>query len=382
MSFLRDTPVIAFLLAKVRDIDVVVVLATLFVVMGAYLVLFVTAAGSPLARAVLFKTGLFTKAIAHMALSREKQGWPTRVDPVVAQDGGAETPLATVVSTKRVIFVRHGESTWNEIFNRGFGVRFPVRLFEGVLAELLLLFTKSSFFIDSPLSEHGFEQARDLRRFLARYDGDADSADCSDKSQVSRNDPLVSARRVKDAEALSGVKGTSIIVASNLRRACQTTAIAFWDRLARTGEKIYVLSSLQEIARNVDTRALAGARESPPLHGLESKVENVGATPMGKMVVGDSGSVVGLNTHFNTGNKQIGRKGYAALREFAEFACAQDADFVIAGGHSLWFREFFRMFLDDEHLQTQVACRKKIVNCGVVAFTLTKVKVRPALTKS
>jgi hypothetical protein len=95
---------------------------------------------------------------------------------------------------------------------------------------------------------------------------------------------------------------------------------------------------------------------------------------MGKMVVGDSGSVVGLNTHFNTGNNQMGRKGYAALREFAEFACAQDADFVIAGGHSLWFREFFRMFLDDEHLQTQVACRKKIVNCGVVAFTLTKVK--------
>ena len=35
-------------------------------------------------------------------------------------------------------------------------------------------------------------------------------------------------------------------------------AVAFWDRVAVTGEKIYVLSCLQEMARNVDTCALAG----------------------------------------------------------------------------------------------------------------------------
>jgi hypothetical protein len=59
-------------------------------------------------------------------------------------------------------------------------------------------------------------------------------------------------------------------VSSNLRRAVATTAIAFWDRLCRTGEKVYVVSSLQEMARNVDAFALAGTREAVPLHGIEA----------------------------------------------------------------------------------------------------------------
>ena len=369
MSSLADTPV-ELLLAKLQTIDVTALLATCFVVMGAYVMLFAVAAGSPLARAVLFKTGLFTRALAHMALSREKAGWPNRPDPAVALD----VALTDVVTQKRIIFVRHGESTWNEIFNRGINFRFPLRLFEGLMSELLLLFTKSSFFVDSPLSDHGYDQARELRRFLQDYDGDAAA---SQMNAERKSDPFANSRkqrRVADADALSGKKGTSIIVASNLRRAVQTTAIAFWDRLAKTGEKIYILSCLQEMARNVDTRALAGAQESPPLHGLESKVENIAETPMGRMIIGESGSVVGLNTHFNQGNKPIGRKGINGLTEFAEWASAQGADVIIAGGHSLWFKEFFKAFLDNDAAKKDVAAKKKIVNCGVVGFTLTKVK--------
>ena len=173
---------------------------------------------------------------------------------------------------------------------------------------------------------------------------------------------------------MAGKKKTSIIVSSNLRRAVATTALGFWDRLARTGEKIYVLSCMQEMARNVDTCALAGARECPPLHGIESKVEDINNTPMGRMIVGDSGSVVGLNTHFNVGNKPIGRVGFGGLLEFAEWCSAQDAECIIAGGHSLWFKEFFKAFLDRDASKKDLAARKKIVNCGVVGFTLTHVK--------
>ena len=107
------------------------------------------------------------------------------------------------------------------------------------MSELLLLFTKNSYFVDSPLSDLGYDQAKELRRFLRD--------DVPDRR-------VVSDRHLADVAALDGRgDATSLIVASNLRRAVATTALAFWDRLARTGEKIYIHSALQEMARNVDT---------------------------------------------------------------------------------------------------------------------------------
>ena len=227
---------------------------------------------------------------------------------------------------------------------------FPVRLVVGLVKELSMLVSRSSFFVDAPLSKLGYDQARALRAHMA-----------SDQIKgLSPGDPGAS-----DAAALMGTSGTSIVVASNLRRAVATTAIAFWDRLARTGEKVYVLSCLQEMARNVDAYALAGTREAVPLHGIESHIANYQAAGFRKS---DSGSVVGLNCHFNAGNKPIARNGMASMLEFAAWAAAQDADTIIAGGHSLWFKEFFKAFLPKS--STHKSKKKKIVNCGVVAFTI------------
>ena len=50
---------------------------------------------------------------------------------------------------------------------------------------------------------------------------------------------------------------------------------------------------------------------------------------MGRMRVGDSGSVVGLNPHWNVGNKPIARSGWSAMREFAEWSVMQDADVIM-----------------------------------------------------
>lgn len=262
-------------------------------------------------------------------------------------------PVGDVV-TKRIIFVRHGESTWNQVFNRGFGYRFPFRLFEGVLTEVVGLFSRGSFFFDAPLSDLGNMQATSLRYFL-----------------TSKEDGPVG----KDADALAGTKGTSILVTSNLRRAAQTMGIAFWDRVAVTGEKIYVLSSLQEMARNVDTCALAGPGEPVPLRGLEEQIKDLDSVPAGpvrdlleRRRVTDSGSVVAENGHFNAGNKPLMRNGHASMMEFAHWSAAQDAGTVVVGGHSLWFKEFFKNFIPSD--QEHVAQRKKIVNCGVIAFDL------------
>jgi hypothetical protein len=64
----------------------------------------------------------------------------------------------------------------------------------------------------------------------------------------------------------------SILVGSNLRRAVATIAIGFWDRIARTREKIIVHSALQEMARNVDAYAIARRGEAVPLDGVEAKI--------------------------------------------------------------------------------------------------------------
>ena len=210
------------------DIDWATVLAYAFTVMAAYVALTVAAVASPIARRILFKSRLYARGIAHMVLSREKKNWP--------KQRGNGVPVGNNIITKRIVFIRHGESTWNQVFNRGFGYRFPFRLFEGVLTEVVGLLSRSSFFFDAPLSDLGNLEAKKLRAFL-----------------TSKEDGPVG----KDADALAGVKGTSILVTSNLRRAAQTMAVAFWDRVAVTGEKIYVLSCLQEMARNVDTCALA-----------------------------------------------------------------------------------------------------------------------------
>ena len=82
----------------------------------------------------------------------------------------------------------------------------------------------------------------------------------------------------------------------------------------------------------------------------------------------DSGSVVAESGHFNAGNKPLMRNGHASMLEFAHWSAAQDASTIIVGGHSLWFKEFFKCFIKPE--QEHVAQRKKIVNCGVVAFDL------------
>ena len=63
--------------------------------------------------------------------------------------------------TVDLIFVRHGESTWNDTFNRTkFPPLFAKRLLYSALMEISLIISgnQDSWFYDSPLSELGLEQ--------------------------------------------------------------------------------------------------------------------------------------------------------------------------------------------------------------------------------
>lgn len=54
-----------------------------------------------------------------------------------------------------------------------------------------------------------------------------------------------------------------------MHRYLRSCSIVLQNRLKRTEEKLYMLSDLQEISRNVDTMALALPHKVPDMHHLE-----------------------------------------------------------------------------------------------------------------
>ena len=278
---------------------------------------------------LLRKAKIVAYGACYLILSRDKV---TKSDLKRARVG-IDEPF-DIQRTVRIIFIRHGESVWNYAFNRGFKPSFLVRLVECCLQELFLLFADDSAFLDSPLSEHGLKQCEGLQTFLR--------AKCSDKDTE------------EDFAALTNGEGYSLVLSSQLRRAAATAAIALSDRLQRSREAIVLHSSCQEISRNFDTMALAP----------QSKVPRLGAA---LQLRAPSASFDGSA---NAGNKSLGFRGVNRLMSFAQWAGQRPESCLIVGGHSLWFRNFFALYLPTEAANSHPAAKHKIVNCGVVAFTL------------
>ena len=193
----------------------------------------------------------------------------------------------------RIIFIRHGESMWNLVFNRGFGPSFLVRLVKAVLYELYLIPFDDSCFLDSPLSDLGFEQCHSLQAFL-------------------RN-PCLDPAAQADFDVLTAGEGRSVIVSSQLRRAAATAAIGLADRLKRTNEPILMHSSCQEISRNFDTLSITEAGKGPVLRGsveLERKLHYDGTA--------------------NKGSKSLGFRGMHRIEDFAAWAAKRNESTLTA----------------------------------------------------
>jgi len=231
----------------------------------------------------------------------------------------------------RIIFIRHGESIWNLVFNRGFKPSFLWRLFSTMLYESYLLPLDDSAFMDSPLSALGFQQCAQLQEFLRK--------------------PCVDVAARADFETLVSGEGRSVLVTSQLRRAAATIAYALSDRLGRSKEALLLHSSCQEITRNVDSQSLAEPFEAPTLQG----------TP-------EFEKPVRLDGQYNRGNKSLGFTGLQRLADFARWASERTEPTIIVAGHSLWFRTFFQLYLPKS--EVHVSKKSKMVNCGVVGFTM------------
>lgn len=164
-----------------------------------------------------------TRAWVYFALSKDSQNLKSLNTPAI--EG------LVLESERSVVFIRHGESAWNEVFNNGSKILLPVRLARALAQEMFLLFqTTDSLFLDSPLTKEGLQEAMSLESAIAQS-------------------------QRQEAGGWKELKPTNCVyVSSPLRRALTTLILAVRPRLkANPLLKIDIWDCLQEISRNVDT---------------------------------------------------------------------------------------------------------------------------------
>jgi len=298
--------------------------------------------------ASVFKTKLMAASAGYFFFGRDF-AWKVPMDPEDSYMSSREEE-----EERTIIFIRHGESMWNEIFNvsKNPFVVLP-RLIRAIGLEIYFTLTASrdSIMYDSPLNTVGFQQATKLNEWVSRTNADSLSQ--------------------REAEMLKHMRGQgegpSIVVSSALRRAVSTGLVGLSGRLVKRKEKIRVLPCLQEMSRNVDTLSITPAQSIIAPSWVDRQH---GCTSQDALV----------DVSLHAGNKPMSQRGLERLYDFVNWAFESNAKTIIVCGHSLWFRSFFKVFMP--HQSKHVAKQKKMVNAGAVGFTLSKrggcYLVRPA----
>ena len=300
--------------------------------------------------AALAKIKLIVLTFEFLAFSKDKKWKKPAEDPASFFNEGDKDK----VESKTVIFLRHGESTWNDTFNKGdrklgaFLINFIPNLIKSFGTEWYFLVSgksDESWFFDSPLSKKGIKQAAGVQEFLR-----------STKPEFSTP---------KEAHLIQLMKGESKekcqMIASNLRRAISTLIIASQDRIDKNpDEKVIILSQLQEASINPDALSIHPPKAPLVTSWIDSdRVKEVYAAQ--------------CDTSMNTGNKSIKSNGLVRMQSFCDILFDDiDAPNALVVGHSYWFRAFFQTYLPNsfEH----VSKKKKLINGGVAGFTLMRKK--------
>jgi broad specificity phosphatase PhoE len=297
------------------------------------------------------KLGLFGRGFYFMVLAKDNK-WKKLPDSDKIKDVEGKR-------VKRIIFIRHGESDWNDIFNRkgpmGKLMLLPL-LFKNLAREIMMINEEHSIFLDSPLSPTGVTQALELQAFC-----ESSSID-NIKSDEKQIEQVMTLR----GEIFTGAE--TILVSSNLRRAMATASIGLQHRMGKLGEQMQIWSCCQEISRNIDTYALAPANGVPDLSDVQSKGGPKGP-PVNKIDLAKCYDPKG-----NGGNKSLKSNGLKRMQDFCERAFDEEADNIVVGGHSLWFRSFFQTYMPASSGITlcERSKKKKMQNCAVVAFDLER----------
>lgn len=300
-------------------------------------------------RAAKEKIKLIVTTFQFLLLSKDKK-WKKP-----AEDPASFFKDEEGVDKKTIIFLRHGESTWNDTFNKGerkmgaFLLGFVPGLFKSFATEWYFLVSgksDESWFYDSPLSEKGKQQAEGIRTFLR---------DSKPEFSTPKEAHLI---RLLKGEGPEKCKLTS----SNLRRAISTIAIGLQDRLDKhiKDDKIMVLQELQEASINPDALSIHPPKSPLVTSWMDSsRVKEIYATQ--------------CDPSKNLGNKPLKSNGLIRMEKFCDLVFEEiGASAIVATGHSYWFRAFFQTYLPKsfEH----VSKKKKLINGGIVGFTLMRKK--------
>lgn len=153
----------------------------------------------------------------YLVMSKDKSFVPPRYDPgeILANED-----KIIKKTTKTLILIRHGESIWNEVFNRGINWKLPFRLIYALARETMLFVTSDSCLYDSPLSTVGITQAKGIRDYI--INGYTNIKDSDDEEEKLRNEYINILRNAKASN--------SLIVSSPLRRCIETVSLGLFDR--------------------------------------------------------------------------------------------------------------------------------------------------------
>lgn len=327
-----------------------------------YVVWFVSSISRPLLLATIIcmatnpkaaqaKMKLIVLTFQFLFLSKDKKWKMPAEDPASFFKEGEDEDK---IESKTIIFLRHGESTWNDTFNKGdrktgaFLLGFIPNLIKSFGTEWYFLVSgksDESWFFDSPLSKKGISQAEGVKKFLK---------DANTEFSTPKEAHLIKLMKGEGDEKCQ-------LVSSNLRRAISTLAIALQDRLDKNADdKILVLSQLQEASINPDALSIHPAKGPLVTSWIDSdRVKEIYHSQ--------------CDTTMNTGNKSIKSNCLLRMDNFCDSLFDEiDAPNVMATGHSYYFRAFFQAYLprDFEH----VSKKKKLVNGGVAGFTLMRKK--------
>eukprot|EP00985_Skeletonema_marinoi_P006468 scaffold2799_cov126-Skeletonema_marinoi.AAC.7 len=320
--------------------------------------------------AAIAKCKLFYTTFLYLAFCQDKKFTIPKDDAsqhFSTEFGGTASSAPSSFKTKKVIVIRHGESTWNDTFNPGgrnialFILFYIPNMIKAILTEAYFFVSgkeSESWFFDSALSTKGVKQIEGLRKFLQKEKMRLGSGNFMDEREEVAIQELLN---------VGSSTGNSMVVSSNLRRAISTAAIGLSDRFAAAQNKhddtILLLPSLQEISFNPDAQTILppGGMAHPTWCDM-----TIPGVPVEKF----SGLI---DTQHHTGNKALDSTGLIRLNQFVSdvFSSKCEKDVIVAVGHSLFFRSFFQLFLPRslEHISK----KKKLVNGGTVMVTLGEV---------
>ena len=318
-----------------------------------------------------------------IALYHSWQGYEVRdgIEPLLDHGSGAERdqchlekemPALQEDKTLTVYFLRHAESTWNRFTSQ----HSKLTTHEGWINENVPQLT------DAHLSGKGIHGALEVRRWL-------ENGPCEDP-QGADVDRCFLAGMTRDP------KRKVVFATSNLRRAQFTTMVAFAKRMpgivAGAVSKIssmHILSSMQEITSNIDSKPVTPNGEIPWLtfenEYCPFRLEDVRNFFVTQCDVQDENRAeVKRDTlmDFCWWARQQAVNGRPSVDP--EELGTGITDLVLTG-HSIWIREFFRRFLPVEQYlpgrwaryywwgQTDLlmsAYSQKMSNEGIVKFQL------------